>query len=141
LTDVEDEPIRVPDVAAWHGRIFLYDRATGFKQLALCGSDIGHKKFKDRTMLFALFDVESERTGFKADNPCVLTRYWQAEHRTVKVNDVGPPLSAKDYIARRFESASHRSSPEQVSLVRDGNTLSQIALPGQRLELFSKVVF
>jgi hypothetical protein len=57
LADIEYHTAWVFDVASGDLRILLYYGATGCYELPLGGLNVWHKKLKDRSMFFALFNV------------------------------------------------------------------------------------
>src|SRR5271155_5245345 len=76
LFDIERETVRVADVAARHGRIFLDHGAACGQQRRLGGLQVGHQKVEHRAVLGSALDEQAKRAGLEAGHRIAIKKFF-----------------------------------------------------------------
>jgi hypothetical protein len=107
LAEVKHDAVWISNVASRDRWVLLQHRAARGDQLAFCGLNVGHQELKNRPVLLALLDIQTESARLKAHERFAPVRDGQAQHRRIKMGGLRPTIGSDDDIAGRSKLAFH----------------------------------
>jgi hypothetical protein len=100
LTHIEYEAERIPQIAAWNRRIFLYEDATCGQKVALGSLHIVNEKVEYWSMRLALLDEQTNGSRLDAQHGFCFIGDLEAKDSLIEHPRSGPIGSSQDYVAR-----------------------------------------